>query len=220
MAFTNFTPPFVPDFGIPSFLRPGGITALVVLYLVGAVTGILIGAGLLAGLLFLPGLSTATTAIFGTLGVGLLILSVVQLGVAFGLFGMRRFAWIGGVALSVIQLGFSVVSIVLGLFLILRPLSLGGVSDFTTDPIVSIPLFGLIAYDVIFGVALSIITIAFLTRRHVRALFGRLRPQDLFPGAGQGAPFGPNPFTPQFGPGGFGQLPPGVPPDFFLRQRR
>ncbi len=218
-SFTNFVPPFVPDFGIPSFFRTGGLTALAVLMLVGAITGIIIGAALLADLFFLATVGPFTTAVFGMLGTGVLIISVIQIAVSFGVFGVRRYAYSGAIIVSVVELLFSIVAIIFGIYLIVRPVSLGGVSDFTSDPVIAGPLYALIGWSVVFGVIFGITTIAFMTRRHVRAIFGKLRPQDIFPGF-RGQPF-PGAFPPQFGPGGFNPaLPPGMPPPFFQQPQR
>jgi len=216
---TNFVPPFVPDIGIPSFFRTTGLTAVAIINIVGAIVGIIIGSALLADLFFLSAVGAFTTAVFGMLGVGVLILSIPMLVLGFGFFGVRRFAWSGAIVVSVVHLLFAVVAIVFALFLILRPVSQGGVSDFLVDAVISVPLYGVVAYEVIFGIINSIATIAFMTRRHVRAIFGKLRPQDIFPGfRGQPGQFPP---FPQFGPPGFAPaLPPGFPPFFQQQQPR
>lgn len=159
----------------PSYTRPNGILACAILYWAGGALGILLGAAIVINLSFMQGIALLTTALMAVVGILTLVLGVIQLVLAFGLFALRRLAWVGAIVFSIIQLISSLIVMGSAVFLVARPLSLGGVSELLSDAGLALPLFGVIAWGLVFGLFSSFYCLAYLTRRHVRAIFGSLR---------------------------------------------
>ena len=99
--------------------RPTGITVLAVLSAIGGVLGILAGFGALAGgaIIGASGAATGVGALGGVvamLGLLLLVLSVIQLILAYGFWTIKPWAWRLGVALAGINIGLAVVQFLAG----------------------------------------------------------------------------------------------------------
>jgi len=131
----------------PTAARPTGITILAVLSAIGGVLGILAGIALV-GLSGVAAAATGTAGLFG-LGVifGLVALAtgVASLGFAYGAWTLKPWAWPLGVALQVISLALSALTVV------------GG---------------GDIAGQVI-GVAIAAVILYYLFQPGIKTLFGR-----------------------------------------------
>jgi hypothetical protein len=81
--------------------RPMGITVLAVLAAIGGVLGIIAG-------LVLVGLSSATadlalpvSGLIGILGAATIVISVLELVLAYGLWGLKPWAWMLGIVLEI-----------------------------------------------------------------------------------------------------------------------
>jgi len=100
----------------PTAARPMGITVLAVLSAIGGVLGILGGVALIG----LGGLAAATTgsaAFFGLgaiWGVILLATAVASLAFAYGAWTLKPWAWPLGVALAIISLALSALTVISG----------------------------------------------------------------------------------------------------------
>lgn len=100
----------------PAAARPMGITVLAVLSAIGGVLGILGGVALI-GLGGLAAASTGSAAFFGLgaiWGVLLLATAVASLAFAYGAWTLKPWAWPLGVALAIISLALSALTIISG----------------------------------------------------------------------------------------------------------
>lgn len=125
--------------------RPTGVTILAVLTIIGAVFGIL--SGLFLGGLFGLGASaidpnTAALGIGG--GIGLLIVSILQLLVGIGLWNLQGWTWLVGVIVTILRV-------------------LGDLYGLVTG-------FNL---SIVVGLAISLIILWYFFRPEVRRAFGR-----------------------------------------------
>jgi hypothetical protein len=108
------TPP--PPGPAPTTARPMGITILAVLSAIGGVLTILGGIALI-GLGGVAGASSGSAALFGMgaiFGLLLLVSGIASLAFAYGAWTLQPWAWTLGVALQIISLALSVLSIVGG----------------------------------------------------------------------------------------------------------
>ena len=104
--------------------RPMGVTVLAVLAIIGGVLQLLAGLVLLGitGLISIPGLTAATTALYAGAGFvvlgGIVMLALGALTVAFGVgaLGLRSWAWTMGVVVSGLDVLTAVYSIVIAGF--------------------------------------------------------------------------------------------------------
>ena len=131
----------------PAAARPMGITILAVLSAIGGVLGILGGVALI-GLGGLAATSTGTAAYFGLGAVwGLLILAsaVASLVFAYGAWTLKPWAWPLGVALQIIGLALSALTVISG----------GDISG------------------QIISVVISLIILYYLFQPNIKAVFGR-----------------------------------------------
>jgi hypothetical protein len=99
--------------------RPTGITVLAVLSAIGGVLGILAGSGALFGgaIIGAAGAATAVSGLGGIialLGLALLVLSVVELLLAYGFWTIKPWAWRLGVALAVVNIVLAVLQLLTG----------------------------------------------------------------------------------------------------------
>jgi hypothetical protein len=100
----------------PAAARPMGITILAVLSAIGGVLGILGGVALI-GLGGLAAASTGTAAYFGLgaiWGVILLATAIASLAFAYGAWTLKPWAWPLGVALAIISLALSALTVISG----------------------------------------------------------------------------------------------------------
>ena len=100
----------------PAAARPMGITILAVLSAIGGVLGILGGVALI-GLGGLAAASTGTAAYFGlgaVWGVILLATAIASLAFAYGAWTLKPWAWPLGVALAIISLALSALTVISG----------------------------------------------------------------------------------------------------------
>lgn len=100
----------------PTAARPMGITVLAVLSAIGGVLGILGGVALI-GLGGLAAASTGTAAYFGLgaiWGVILLATAIASLAFAYGAWTLKPWAWPLGVALAIISLALSALTVISG----------------------------------------------------------------------------------------------------------
>ncbi len=100
----------------PAAARPMGITILAVLSAIGGVLGILGGIALV-GLGGLAAASTGTAAYFGlgaVWGVLLLATAIASLAFAYGAWTLKPWAWPLGVALAIISLALSALTVISG----------------------------------------------------------------------------------------------------------
>jgi hypothetical protein len=100
----------------PTAARPMGITVLAVLSAIGGVLGLLGGVALI-GLGGLAAASTGTAAYFGLgaiWGVLLLATAIASLAFAYGAWTLKPWAWPLGVALAIISLALSALTIISG----------------------------------------------------------------------------------------------------------
>lgn len=100
----------------PAAARPMGITVLAVLSAIGGVLGILGGVALI-GLGGLAAASTGSAAFFGLgaiWGVLLLATAVASLAFAYGAWTLKPWAWPLGVALAIISLVLSALTVISG----------------------------------------------------------------------------------------------------------
>jgi len=131
----------------PATARPMGITILAVLSAIGGVLSILGGIALI-GLGGVGAASTGQAALFGMgaiFGLLLLVSGIASLAFAYGAWTLQPWAWTLGVALQIISLALSVLSIV-------------GGSDIASQ-IISIAIAGIILY--------------YLMQPSIKAVFGR-----------------------------------------------
>ena len=131
----------------PAATRPMGITILAVLSAIGGVLGILGGVALI-GLMGVAGASTGSAALFGLGAVfGLIALAtgVASLAFAYGAWTLKPWAWPLGVALSIISLALSALTIVSG-------------GDISSQ---------------IIGIAINAVILYYLFQPNIKALFGR-----------------------------------------------
>lgn len=131
----------------PAATRPTGITVLAVLSAIGGVLGILGGVALI-GIGGLAAASTGTAALFGLGAVfGLIALAtgIASLAFAYGAWTLKPWAWPLGVALSVISLVLSALTV------------LGG-GDISSQ---------------IISVVINVIILYYLFQPSIKALFGR-----------------------------------------------
>ena len=131
----------------PAAARPMGITILAVLSAIGGVLGILGGVALI-GLGGLAATSTGTAAYFGLGAVwGILILAsaVASLVFAYGAWTLKPWAWPLGVALQIIGLALSALSVISG-------------GDISSQ---------------IISVVISLIILYYLFQPNIKAVFGR-----------------------------------------------
>jgi hypothetical protein len=108
------TPP--PPGPAPATARPMGITILAVLSAIGGVLTILGGIALI-GLGGVAGASSGSAALFGMgaiFGLLLLVSGIASLAFAYGAWTLQPWAWTLGVALQIISLALSVLTIVGG----------------------------------------------------------------------------------------------------------
>ena len=118
MTDPTITPPPPPPAPAPtsSAARPTGITILAVLSAIGGVLSILGGIALI-GLGGVAGAQTGSATLFGMgaiFGVLLLASGVASLAFAYGAWTLQPWAWVLGVALQLISLGLSVLTIIGG----------------------------------------------------------------------------------------------------------
>jgi len=131
----------------PAAARPMGITILAVLSAIGGVLGILGGVALI-GLGGLAATSTGTAAYFGLGAVwGLLILAsaIASLVFAYGAWTLKPWAWPLGVALQIIGLALSALTVISG-------------GDISSQ---------------IISVVISLIILYYLFQPSIKSLFGR-----------------------------------------------
>ena len=159
--------------------RPTGVTILAILAILGGIVLLVGGAGLLAfaGLLTIANLSNTPLSgidiatvqlIFSALGAVLLVLGILYLIVGIGYWGGKGWAWTLGIVVTVISLIVDIVQIGI------NPVSAAGN---------------------VFGILIALIILYYLTRRHVKAFFGK-------------APWGP----PTMGGGAMTAMTGGMPP--------
>lgn len=100
----------------PTVARPMGITVLAVLSAIGGVLGIIAGVALIG----LGGLAAATTGSAAYFGLGaiwgviLLATAVASLAFAYGAWTLKPWAWPLGVALAIISLALSALTVISG----------------------------------------------------------------------------------------------------------
>jgi hypothetical protein len=114
MSGPVITPP--PPGPAPTTVRPMGITILAVLSAIGGVLTILGGIALI-GLGGVAGASSGSAALFGMgaiFGLLLLVSGIASLAFAYGAWTLQPWAWTLGVALQIISLALSVLTIVGG----------------------------------------------------------------------------------------------------------
>jgi hypothetical protein len=131
----------------PAATRPTGITVLAVLSAIGGVLGLLGGIALI-GLGGVAAASTGTAAYFGLgaiWGVILLATAVASLAFAYGAWTLKPWAWPLGVALQVISLVLSALTVISG-------------GDITSQ---------------IISVVISAIILYYLFQPNIKAVFGR-----------------------------------------------
>ena len=131
----------------PAATRPTGITVLAVLSAIGGVLGLLGGIALI-GLGGVAAASTGTAAYFGLgaiWGVILLATAVASLAFAYGAWTLKPWAWPLGVALQVISLVLSALTVLSG-------------GDITSQ---------------IISVVISAIILYYLFQPNIKAVFGR-----------------------------------------------
>lgn len=81
--------------------RPFGVTILALLSVIGGIFGLLDGVlivGSSSANLLIPGMSSMATA----LGLTLAIVAILELVIAYGLWGLRPWAWLLGIALEIV----------------------------------------------------------------------------------------------------------------------
>ena len=92
--------------------RPTGVTVLAVLAAIGGIFGVLAGLGLLGLGTLVAGVGLGGLAfVFGLL---VLALGVAELALAYGLWGLRPWAWRYGIALAALSVLLNVVELLLG----------------------------------------------------------------------------------------------------------
>jgi len=201
----------------PGYTRPSWLTVLPLFYWATAAGAIIFGAGVLIDLIFLTGLRSLAIALLAVLAAGPIVMGALQAIVGMFLFSLRRMAWATAMALSLIQVFVSMALIIVGYLLISRPLQGGGIGDLLSDAGVAFPVYGAVAWESIVAIFLSVLTLGYLSRSHVRTIFGplRLRPYRTTPsqprgggvtqGAVQQPPSAPgyNPFFPGYPMMGF-----------------
>ena len=131
----------------PATARPTGITILAVLSAIGGVLSILGGIALI-GLGGVGAASTGQAALFGMgaiFGILLLVSGIASLAFAYGAWTLQPWAWTLGIALQVISLALSVLTIIGG----------GDIAG----QIISIAIAGIILY--------------YLMQPSIKAVFGR-----------------------------------------------
>jgi len=187
-----------------SYTRPLGITVLALLYWIVSAGGLIFGVALLAVVASASGLRPLSAALLSVLGTAAVVLGVLQALVGFNLVGMKRLGWVMAMAFSLVQIAASTVVMATGYFLASRPIQDGGIGELLGEALVAYPFFGLIIWESLAGITISVISIAYLTRKHVRSALGsfRLQPSPDMTSRRQGhapQPLQPRPPSPGYG---------------------
>ncbi len=166
-----------PQTFYPGYTRPFGLTLLSLLYWATATGGVIFGAAILVDLIFISGLRPLTTALFSLLAAGPIVIGALQAIIGLNLFGLRRMAWREAMAMSLIQIFVAVVLVIVGYFLVSRSIQSGGIADLLADLGFAFPVYGVVLWESIVGIFVSFLTLAYLSRRNIRSIFGALRLQ-------------------------------------------
>jgi drug/metabolite transporter (DMT)-like permease len=140
-------PPGAPGYPIRE-KRPLGVTILAILAILAGIGGLIGGGGSMA----LPSIISATgksmslpfpMVYFYAIGAVLLILGLISFFVAYGFWTGKRWAWMIGIILAILNIIFGAVNIAIG------------------------------SYSAIVSIIFYLIIIFYLTRPHIKAWFGR-----------------------------------------------
>jgi len=178
LVFGSFGYPYGYYFGpVGRGLRTISISVLAILFWVGGLTGLVTGISTLLYVAFAQPVTLVATVELAILGIAAIAIGLVQFyPVGFCLWGVMPQAWFRAILISVTAIAYSPIGIALVAFLFFRDLPITG-SNLGGLVMVGVNFFWLLALALILGV----FTVIFLTRREQRAIFGKLRPQDVFP---------------------------------------